>query len=98
MLLYAISRTSIDLFDSVTNITEEATTLTSSLAAKAVPLSDVASSYNLEFGHAMPIQQAHRLTRSLKTIEGDFDKTESAKHIINAGQPNERINIFTDSK
>ena len=86
-------------FDSVTNMTQDAATLTTTLTAQAVPLSDVAGSYNLDFGHPVAVPQAHRLKRSFgKAILGDFEKSESADFPIDAGRQNQRVNVFTDSK
>lgn len=90
---------------SVSNITEDATTLTSSLAAQAVPWSEVAGSYDLDFGHAISIPQAHRLKqRGLWGDAGHFltgnlnDTSETISFNISAGQQGQRTNIYTDSE
>ena len=49
------------MVDSVSNITEDDATLTTSLAARMVPWSEVAGSYELNFGHAISIHQPKRL-------------------------------------
>ncbi|KAL9134514.1 MAG: hypothetical protein Q9175_004305 [Cornicularia normoerica] len=81
----------------VSNITNNAATLTTYLAAQAVPWSDVAGSYELEFGHAVPVPHAHRLKRSV--LEGNVnDTTTTFSFNISTGQPGQRTNIPTDSE
>lgn len=88
---------STDLGDSVSNITNDAATLTTYLAAQAVPWSDVAGSYELEFGHPVPVPQAHRLKRSV--LEGNVnDTTTTFSFNISTGQPGQRTNIPTDAE
>lgn len=89
---------------SVSNITEDATTLTSSLAAQAVPWSEVAGSYDLNFGHAIPaphLRQLHDrglLGDVINTTKGDYNNSKSANFPIKAGQQKQPMNILTDPK
>lgn len=88
-----------DLIDGISNITEATATLTTSLSAKAVPLSEVAGSYELGFGHVIPTKQARQLQdRGLlhDAIKGETNDSSSANFPISKGQPNQRMNIFTD--
>lgn len=99
-----------DLDDSVSNITDDTTMLTTSLAAKPVAWSDVAGSYELAFGHAVPVSQTRRLKRGFlsdidtvankvqSATKGDYNKTKSASLRLDAGHQNQRVNIFTDHK
>ena len=99
-----------DLVDSVSNIKDRTATLTISLAAQAVLLSDVAGSYELEFGHAISIRQSQQPQgRSLlgnaentgdsvlNSAEGNVNQsTQSYSFNIGAGQEGQRSNIFAD--
>ena len=95
-----------DLDDSISNVTEDTATLNTYLAAQAVAWSDVGGSYDLNFGHAVSVSQAHRPKRSFSSdidhvhnaAEGDYNKTKSANFRLDAGQQNQRVNIFTDPK
>lgn len=98
-----------DMVNSISNITDDTTTLTTTLTAKAVPFSDVVSSYELDFGHATPRQQPRQLQgrgmweetenagqKAFNATKGDFNDSPSANFPLSAGQPNQRMNIFTD--
>ena len=98
-----------DMVNSISNITDDTTTLTTTLAAKAVSLSDVAGSYELDFGHATPKQQPRQLQsrgmwedtenagqEAFNATKGDLNGTPSASFPLSARQPNQRMNIFTD--
>lgn len=89
---------SADLFGRVSNITDDAASLTTSLAAEAAPWSDVAASYDATIGQAGPIPHAARLKRSLlDDLKGNFDKSfKSVSFNIGAGQKNQRRNIYTN--
>lgn len=97
--------------DSVSNITDDTATLTTSLAAKAVALSDVAGSYDLDLGHAVPTSQAHRLKRGLlsdidqdgeeisNSTSGSLDQDINNFSVnISAGQQGQRLSVYTDPK
>lgn len=69
-----------DMVDSVSNITEDDVTLTTSLAARMVPWSEVAGSYELNFGHAISIHQ-HKHLRDRNwwdNVENAGNDTENA--------------------
>ncbi|CAF9942270.1 MAG: hypothetical protein ALECFALPRED_009642 [Alectoria fallacina] len=64
----------------VSNITEDDVTLTTSLAARMVPWSEVAGSYELNFGHAISIHQ-HKHLRDRNwwdNVENAGNDTENA--------------------
>ncbi len=82
-----------DLGDSVSKITDDPATRTTSLAAKAIPWSEVAGSYDLDFGKAIAIPQANRVKRNI--FNGNFDESKSKTFSINAGTPNKRTNVYT---
>ena len=76
--------------------------------------SEVAGSYDLSFGHAAPVPQADRLKRGLvddvksigKSIgqdftdvkHGNFNESGSNQFNLDAGHPNERMNILSDTE
>ena len=75
MILYSLANA--DLVGSISNIIEDDATLTTSLTAQAVPWSDVAGSYELNFGHAMPALRSHRLKRGIeKYFDNVLNSTE----------------------
>lgn len=82
-----------DLVNSVSNITDDATTFTTSLAAQAVPWSEVAHSYDLTFGQAAPVFQDQLVKRGVHTHE-----FKSVNFNVGAGQQGQRFNIYTDPK
>ena len=85
---------------SVSNITDDSSTRTTTLAAEAMPLSEVAGSYELAFGQISSPQPATSRKRSLwDDVKGDFDPTsQTVSFNINAGQRNQRTIIYTDPK
>lgn len=91
---------------SVDNITDDAGTWTTSLAAKAVAWSEIAGSYDLTFAHTSPVPQADRLRRGLEddatlladALKGEVNVSRTKNFLINAGQPNERRNILNDAE
>ena len=96
-----------DLDDSVSKITDDISTLTTSLAAEAVAMSDVAGSYDLEIGHAVPVSQAHSLKRGflrdgeeiLNSTSGNLDQDVNSFSVnISAGQQGERFSVYTNPK
>ncbi|KAF6235168.1 hypothetical protein HO173_006797 [Letharia columbiana] len=93
----------------ISNITDDTATLNLSLAAQAVPWSDVGGSYELDFGHAIPIRQPQQLqgrswwdnaknagNDALNATEGNLDETKNASLLLSAGQQNKRTTIYTD--
>ena len=82
---------SADLVYSISNITDDAATLTTSLAAEAVPWSEVARSYDLTFGQATPVLQPDRLKRDVH--EHDF---KSVSFNVSAGHQDQRFNIYNN--
>ncbi len=96
---------------SVSNITEDAASLTTFLATKATPWSKYAGSYDLTFGHAVPTSKAHRLKRGawkdvesdaegvLNVAGGNYDQNfTSVSFPIDAGVQDQRSTIYSDVK
>lgn len=77
----------------VTSIREDNVSLTTYLAAEPAPWSDVAGTYDLDFGHMVtrpePLQQ-----RSWRN--GDLDETKTADLDLNFGHPHEKTAIWPD--
>lgn len=80
-----------DLVNSVSNVTDDATAFTTSLAAQTVPWSEVAHSYDLTFGQSAPVSQSQLIKRGVHTHEFN-----SVNFDISAGQQGQRFNIYTD--
>ena len=81
----------------ISNFTNDRTTLTTSLAARAVSWADVAGSYEMDFGHEVPVTQAHRLKRSW--LEGNYNRNHSSNFNLSAGTPGLRkVSIRITSK
>lgn len=81
-----------DLLYRISDVTNDAVTFTTSLAARAVNWTDVAGSYDMDFGHKLPVPQPHRLKRGL--LEG----SDTSSFNIKAGTPGLRRNIYTDQE
>lgn len=100
-----------NLDDSVSNITDDTTTLTTSLAAQVIALSDVVGSYDLDLGHANAVSQAHRFKRGLLSgidqdgedisnlASGNLDDNINSFSVnISAGQQGQRRSLYTDPR
>ncbi|KAL2038815.1 hypothetical protein N7G274_008573 [Stereocaulon virgatum] len=85
----------------ISNITEDNATLTTHLAAKPAPWSDVAGTYDLEFGQTHPYPNSQRLKErdlisdGLNAAKLSFDKSVSVSVPVNVGQQGQRTNIYT---
>ena len=104
-----LAKTEVD--DSVSNITDNTTTLTTSLATQAVALSDIAGSYDLDLGHVARVSQSHRMKRGLlsdidqdgdeilNSTSGNLDHDINSFNVdISAGQQGQRRSIYTDAR
>ena len=68
--------------------------------------SEVAGSYDLTLGDAAPVPQIDRLKRgfvddikdTVDWAKGDFNVSRARSFLMEAGQPNERTNIFSDTE
>ena len=78
-----------DLLDRISNLTNDGATLTTSLAARAVNWTDVAGSYEMDFGHKVPMPQAGGLKRSF------WEGNHTSSFNISAGTQGLRSNIYT---
>ena len=69
-------------------------------AATPAPWSDVAGTYELDFGKVTPFQNAHRLKARgfIDGLFGDFDKSKSVSVPLNVGKQGERRSIYKDGK
>ena len=99
------------MLDSISKITEDAATLTTYLAAQPAPWSDVAGTYDLDFGQAIPYQQPQRLKERsiwgdivnvgkdvLDAATGSTDLSKTVSFPVNVGQQGQRTNIYTDDQ
>ena len=83
-----------DLFYRISNVTNDRVTLTTSLSARAVNWPEIAGSYEMDFGHEIPVPQAHRLKRG--RLDGIYNRNHSSNFNISAGTQGLRKNIYTD--
>lgn len=76
-----------------------------------LPRSDVAGTYDLDFGQAIPYQRPQRFKERslwgdienvgkdvLDAATGSADLSKTVIFPMNIGQPGQRINIFTDDE
>ncbi len=95
----------------ISKITEDTTALTTYLTAQTAPWSDVAGTYDIDFGQAIPYQKPQQLRERgflgdivnfgkdvLDAASGSADLSQSVKFPMNIGQPGQRTNIYTDDK
>lgn len=83
--------------------------MTTHLAAQTAPWSDIAGSYDMDFGHAIALQGSQPSKRGLwgdivdvgkdilNTAEGNADLTKSVTFDMSVGQQGQKTNIYTDS-
>lgn len=96
---------------SISKITEDSTTLTTYLNAQTAPWSDIAGTYDLDFGQAIPYQKPQQIRERslwgdiknvgkdvLNTAEGNVDLSKSVTFDVSVGQQGQRTNIYTDSE
>ncbi len=72
--------------------------LTTHLTAQPVPWSDVAGTYDLEFGHLMPIQRhkQHKERSLFDCTDGDCDLDGDSSFNFEIGKRGERAKLFHD--
>ena len=99
------------IMNSISNVAEDAAKLTTHLTAQPAPWSDVAGSYDLDFGQAIPYQNPSRLRPRglwgditnvgkdvLNAAEGNADLSKSVTFPMGVGQEGQKSNIYTDDK
>ena len=95
----------------ISKIIEDTPALTTYLDAKPAPWSDVAGTYDLDFGQAIPYQKSQRFKERglwgdienvgkdvLDTATGSIDLSKTVNFPMNIGQQGQRTNIFTDDE
>ncbi len=93
----------------ISKVTEDSATLTTYLTAQPAPWSDVAGTYDLDFGQAILDQQPQRRRKRgfwgdivnvgkdvLDAATGSADLSKTVTFPVNAGQQGQRTNIYTD--
>lgn len=93
----------------ISKVAEDVVNLTTYLTAQIAPWSDVARSYDMDFGHAMLLRGSQPSKRGLggnivnvgkdilNTVEGNADLTKSVAFDVSVGQRGKKKNIYTDS-
>jgi len=102
---------SLTIMHSISKITEDPAKLTTLLTARTAPWSDVAGTYDLDFGQAMPYQKPPQLKQRglwgdimnvgkdvLNAAEGNADLSKSVTFDVSVGHQGQRTNIYTDDK
>jgi len=102
---------SLTILHSISKITEDPAKLTTLLTARTAPWSDVAGTYDLDFGQAMPYQKPPQLKQRglwgdimnvgkdvLNAAEGNADLSKSVTFDVSVGHQGQRTNIYTDDK
>lgn len=95
----------------ISKITENSATLTTYLSAQPAPWSDIAGTYDLDFGQAILVQQPQRLRNRgfwgdivnvgkdvLDAATGSADISKTVTFPVSAGQQGQRTNIYTDDE
>lgn len=95
----------------ISKVIEDTPGLTTYLDAKPAPWSDVAGTYELDFGQAIPYQNSQRFKERglwgdiknvgkdvLDTATGSIDLSKTVNFPMNIGQQGQRTNIFTDDQ
>lgn len=95
----------------ISQVTEDSAALTTYLSAKPAPWSDVAGSYDLDFGQAIPYQNTQRTKERsfwgdienvgkavLDASTGNADLSKTVNFPMDVGEHGQRMNIYTDDK
>lgn len=84
----------------ITTVTEDITTFTTHLTAQVAPWSDIAGTYDLDFGQVTPYQQSSQLKeRGFGCVlTGDCDYSPSITFPVIAGTKGQVSNIYSDIK
>lgn len=88
--------------NSIDKIREDKSTLTTFLEAQKAPWSEVAGTYDINFGHILPKPKGARglKNRGLLSgiggiLQGDLEFSKSATFSVAVGQEGQRTNIYT---
>ena len=95
----------------VSSVKEDATDLTISMATKVTEWSEVAGSYDLDFGKAIPHKPSPNLKPrgfwgdianvgegALDAVQGNTDISKSVTFDVDVGKSGQKTNIYTDDK
>ena len=95
----------------VSSVKEDAADLTISMATKATEWSEVAGSYDLDFGKAIPHKPSPNLKPrgfwgdivnvgegALDAVQGNTDISKSVTFDVDVGNSGQKTNIYTDNK
>lgn len=95
----------------VSTVTEDAADLTISMATTITQWSEVAGTYDLDFGKAAVRQPSQKVRPrgfwgdivnvgkgALEAAQGNADISKSVNFAVSVGQPGQKTNIYTDDK
>ena len=95
---------------SISKVTEDSNKFTTTLAAKNAPWSEIAESYEMDFGKPIAHSKSNLTERGLwgditgavhdvgDAVTGSVDLSKSITFGVNAGTPNKVTNIYTDKE
>ena len=89
---------------SITKITEDESTSTTHLTSQTAPWSDIAATYDLDFGQTSLYKQTSQLKKHLSNrgigddILGNFDESKSVTIDVTSGTKGQVSSIYSSSE
>lgn len=89
---------------SITKITEDESTSTTHLTSQTAPWSDIAATYDLDFGQTSQYKQTSQLKKRLSNrglvddIFGNFDESKSVTIDVTSGTKGQVSSIYSNSE
>ena len=89
-----------DTWYSISKITEDDSTSTTYLTSQPAPWSDIAATYDLDFGQTSLYKQTSQLKKRglIGDLEGDFDESKSVTFDVSVGTQGAISSIYSDSE
>ena len=89
-----------DVWYSISKITEDDSTYTTYLTSQAAPWSDIAATYDLDFGQTSLYQQTSQLKKRglFGDLSGDFNESKSVTFDVSIGTKGAVSSIYSDSE
>ena len=93
-----------DMWFSITKITEDESTSTTHLTSQTAPWSDIAATYDLDFGQTSLYKQTSKLKKRLSNrglgddLLGNFDESKSVTIDVTSGTKGQVSSIYSNSE
>lgn len=93
-----------DMWYSITKITEDESTSTTHLTSQTAPWSDIAASYDLDFGQTSLYKQTSQLKKRLSNrgivddLLGNFDESKSVTIDVTSGTKGQVSSIYKNNE